>query len=93
MRTAAATSKGWRPSSSRGGQDRLEAGVGDREGVDAHFPSDDSGAVPLTVFTADGKSTRPELGSGDLFSEQLARDALVLCHKEIESVQKGEVVV
>jgi predicted dehydrogenase len=75
----------------------------------------DSGGIPLTVFTADGKSTSPELGSGDpveaftrelqtavdgirtgqepdLLSGQLARDALVLCHKEIESVQKGEVV-
>jgi predicted dehydrogenase len=71
----------------------------------------ESGAVPLTVFTADGKTRRPKLRGGgdattaftaeiqtavdgvaagrepDLLSGQLARDALVLCHKECQSVR------
>lgn len=74
-----------------------------------------SGGVPLTVFTADGKSEQPTLGDGDpvaaftteiqtavdavksgqmppLLSGQLARDALVLCFKECESVKTGAVV-
>ena len=76
----------------------------------------DSGGVPLTLLTADGKSTQPALpGGGDalsafsdelqtavtgvttgkepaLLSGQLARDALVLCHREIESVKLGKPV-
>jgi predicted dehydrogenase len=76
----------------------------------------DSGGVPLTVFTPDGKATRPELADAgdpiasfaaeiqaavegvrtgkepDLLSGQLARDALVLCHKECESVKAGRAV-
>ena len=76
----------------------------------------DSGGVPLTVFTADGKAEQPHLGGSgdplaaftdelqaavdgvtagkepDLLSGQLARDALVLCHKECESVKTGKVV-
>jgi hypothetical protein len=67
------------------------------------------------VFTPDGKSHIPDLGSGDpidsfaseiqtavdgvasgkepdLLSGQLARDALVLCHREIESVKSGRAV-
>lgn len=76
----------------------------------------DSGGVPLTLLTADGKSVQPELpGGGDslsaftdelqaavngvtagaepaLLSGQLARDALVLCHREIESVKTGQPV-
>ena len=74
-----------------------------------------SGGVPLTVFTPDGKSEQPKLGDVDpvasfaaeiqtavdavksgemppLLSGQLARDALVLCFKEIESVKSGKVV-
>src|SRR5262249_22485839 len=74
-----------------------------------------SGGVPLTVFTPDGKSHNPALGSGDpidsfalelqtavdavaagkepdLLSGQLARDALVLCFREIESVKSGKAV-
>lgn len=74
-----------------------------------------SGGVPLTVYTPDGKSQVPELGSGDpidsfaaeiqtavdgvasgkepaLLSGQLARDALVLCFREIESVKSGRAV-
>lgn len=77
----------------------------------------DSGGVPLTLLTADGKSEQPALtGGGDpltafadelqtavdavmsgveppLLSGQLARDALVLCHREIESVKTGRAVV
>jgi predicted dehydrogenase len=76
----------------------------------------ESGAIPLTLLTADGQSERPQLAGGDdptaaftdeiqaavdgvsagrepdLLSGQLARDALVLCHKECESVQRGEAV-
>ncbi|MBA4187260.1 MAG: oxidoreductase [Planctomycetaceae bacterium] len=74
----------------------------------------DSGGIPLTLLTADGKSTQPELAGGgdplnaftneiqtavngvvsgkepDLLSGQLARDALVLCHRECESVKTGK---
>ncbi len=76
----------------------------------------DSGGVPLTLLTNDGKSGQPALpGGGDalsaftdelqavvtgvtvgkepaLLSGQLARDALVLCHREIESVKTGKIV-
>lgn len=76
----------------------------------------DSGGTPLTVLTADGGVTHPELAGGgdpltaftdeiqsaveavrdgresDLLSGQLARDALVLCHREIESVKTGRAV-
>jgi predicted dehydrogenase len=76
----------------------------------------DSGGTPLTLLTADGKATNPELPGGgdplsafadelqaaadgvttgrepDLLSGKLARDALVLCHREIESVKTGRAV-
>jgi predicted dehydrogenase len=76
----------------------------------------ESGAIPLTVYTADGKMERPTLAGGDdpinaftaeietavqgvltgkepdFLSAQLARDALVLCHKECESVRTGQIV-
>jgi predicted dehydrogenase len=75
----------------------------------------DSGGTPLTVFTPDGKATRPDLGGGDpvasftveiqtavdgvasgkepdLLRGQLARDALVLCHRECQSVLSGQPV-
>jgi hypothetical protein len=76
----------------------------------------DSGGTPLTILTADGKSTQPTLAGGgdplaafadeiqaavegvnmgkepDLLSGQLARDALVLCHRECESVKTGKAV-
>jgi predicted dehydrogenase len=76
----------------------------------------DSGGTPLTLLTADGKSSQPALaGGGDpiaafaeelqtaadgvtsgtepaLLSGKLARDALVLCHREIESVKTGKAV-
>ena len=73
----------------------------------------DSGGTPLTLLTADGKSSQPPLAGGgdplsaftdelqtavegvrsgkepDLLRGQLARDALVLCHRECESVKRG----
>ena len=76
----------------------------------------DSGGVPLTLLTAAGKSSQPELAGGgdplsaftdeiqtavdgvasgqepDLLRGQLARDALVLCHRECESVKIGKAV-
>ncbi len=76
----------------------------------------ESGATPLTVLTADGRSEQPPLEGGgdpvtaftaeiqaavdgvasgqepDLLSGRLARDALVLCHKECESVRSGTTV-
>src|SRR5436190_825656 len=76
----------------------------------------DSGGTPLTLLTADGKATQPQLAGGgdplaaftdeiqaavdgiaagkepDLLSGQLARDALVLCHRECESVKTGKAV-
>jgi predicted dehydrogenase len=76
----------------------------------------ESGTIPLTVLSADGKSSQPKLKGGtdplsaftaeiqtavdgvvsgkmpDLLSGQLARDALVLCHKECQSVKTGKAV-
>jgi predicted dehydrogenase len=76
----------------------------------------DSGGTSLTLLTADGKSTQPQLTGGgdplaaftdeiqaaadgiragkepDLLSGKLARDALVLCHRECESVKTGKAV-
>jgi predicted dehydrogenase len=76
----------------------------------------ESGAVPLTVLTSDGKVEQPQLPGGDdvtaaftaelqaavdgvragrepdLLSGKLARDALVLCYKECESVRTGDPV-
>jgi predicted dehydrogenase len=76
----------------------------------------DSGGIPLTLLTADGKSKNPKAKGGDdvtgaftaeiqaavdgvtagkepdLLSGQLARDALVLCHRECQSVRTGKPV-
>lgn len=77
----------------------------------------DSGGIPLTLLTADGQATQPQLDGGggdpvvaftheiqaavdgitqgqepDLLSGQLARDALVLCHRECEAVKTGRIV-
>jgi predicted dehydrogenase len=73
----------------------------------------ESGALPLKVYHADGRSEQPKLPGGDdpttaftaeiqaavdavvsgqeppLLSGQLARDALVLCYRECDSVQSG----
>lgn len=74
----------------------------------------ESGALPLTVYTTEGKQV-PQLPGGDelsafsaelqaavdgvaagkepdLLSGTLARSALVLCHKECESVRTGQAV-
>ncbi|NBO91454.1 MAG: gfo/Idh/MocA family oxidoreductase [Planctomycetia bacterium] len=74
-----------------------------------------SAGLPVTVFTPDGKSHQPNLGSGDaidafaeeigaaveavrtgheadMLSPGLARDALVMCFREIESVKTGKEV-
>ena len=59
-------------------------------------PKLDGGEEATTAFTAelqaavDGVNARKE---PDLLSGQLARDALVLCHRECESVRTGKVVV
>jgi predicted dehydrogenase len=75
----------------------------------------ESGSVPLTLYTSDGKTERPRVDAGDpvdsfadeiqaavkgvttgqepkLLSGKLARDALVLCHRECDSVRSGEPV-
>jgi predicted dehydrogenase len=76
----------------------------------------ESGVIPLTLLTADGKSKQPKLRGGneetaaftaeiqeavdgilarrvpDLLSAKLARDALVLCFKECQSVRTGKVI-
>jgi predicted dehydrogenase len=76
----------------------------------------DSGGTPLSVYTADGKTSNPQLPGGgdpltafaeeiqtavdagatgrepDLLSGKLARDALVMCLRECESVKSGKPV-
>ena len=76
----------------------------------------ESGAVPPTLLTSDGKVKQPKLKGGSdplaaftseiqaavdavasgqeppLLSGKLARDALVLCHKECQSVRTGKPV-
>jgi predicted dehydrogenase len=71
--------------------------------------------MPLTIYEADGKVRRPELGDGDpvrafvaeiaevarslesgkpspILGGDLARDALLLCHKQTEAVLSGQEV-
>lgn len=53
------------------------------------------GGDPLTAFTREIQAAVDGVESGrepDLLSGQLARDALVLCHRECESVQSGRPV-
>jgi hypothetical protein len=55
----------------------------------------DGGGDPITAFAAELQTAVDAAASGtppDLLSGQLARDALVLCHKEIESVRTGKAV-
>ena len=76
----------------------------------------ESGATPLTVLHADGRTEQPKFEGGDdataaftaeiqaavdgvatgrlpdLMSGKLARDALVMCHRECESVRTGKPV-
>jgi predicted dehydrogenase len=78
--------------------------------------SHDSRATPLTLYTADGKTSQPQFEGGgdpiasfakelqtaadgvqsgrepDLLNGKLARDALVMCLKECESVKTGQAV-
>ncbi len=77
----------------------------------------ESGATPLTVLTAEGRTEQPKLEGGDdpvagftrelqtavdgvvsgrepdMLSGKLARDALMLCYRECESVRSGRIVV
>lgn len=53
------------------------------------------GGDPLAAFTDELQMAADAVRSGvepPLLSGQLARDALVLCHREIESVKTGRVV-
>ncbi|MFO0803652.1 MAG: Gfo/Idh/MocA family oxidoreductase [Gemmataceae bacterium] len=53
------------------------------------------GGDPLSAFTDELQAAVGGVASGkspDLLSGQLARDALVLCHREIESVKSGKAV-
>jgi predicted dehydrogenase len=53
------------------------------------------GGDPLSAFTDELQAAVDGVSSGkmpDLLSGQLARDALVLCHREIESVKSGRAV-
>jgi predicted dehydrogenase len=54
------------------------------------------GADPIAAFTAEIQAAVDGVRAGrepDLLSGRLARDALVLCHKECESVMSGEAVM
>jgi predicted dehydrogenase len=58
-------------------------------------PQLEGGGDPITAFAAEIQTAVNGATSGqepDLLSGQLARDALVLCHKEIESVRTGTLV-
>jgi predicted dehydrogenase len=53
------------------------------------------GGDPIAAFTDEIQAAANGVSAGrepDLLSGQLARDALVLCHREIESVKTGRVV-
>jgi predicted dehydrogenase len=61
----------------------------------AKAPKLRGGADPLSGFTAEIQAAADGVASGkepDLLSGKLARDALVLCHKEIQSVHTGKPV-
>lgn len=58
-------------------------------------PNLDGGADPITAFTLELQAAVNGVMNGkapDLLSGQLARDALVLCHKECQSVRKRKPV-
>ncbi len=58
-------------------------------------PDLSGGADPLAAFAAELQAAADGVRDGkppDLLSGQLARDALVLCHKECESVKSGQAV-
>lgn len=61
----------------------------------AEQPTLTGGDDPLSAFTTEIQTAVEGVTSGtmpDLLSGQLARDALVLCHKECESVKSGQPV-
>jgi predicted dehydrogenase len=61
----------------------------------AERPQLAGGGDPITAFADEIQAAVDGVASGkepDLLSGQLARDALVLCHKEIESVRTGAAV-
>jgi predicted dehydrogenase len=58
-------------------------------------PKLEGGGEPITAFASELQAAVNGVASGrepDLLSGKLARDALVLCHKEIESVRTGAAV-
>jgi predicted dehydrogenase len=61
----------------------------------AEQPKLEGGGDPITAFARELQTAVDAVASGrepDLLSGGLARDALVLCHKEIESVRTGTAV-
>jgi predicted dehydrogenase len=61
----------------------------------AEQPKLEGGGDPISAFATEIQTAVDAVASGkesDLLSGQLARDALVLCHKEIESVRIGTAV-
>ncbi len=61
----------------------------------AEQPKLEGGGDPIAAFTSELQTAVNGVVAGkepDLLSGQLARDALVLCHKEIESVRTGTFV-
>ena len=54
--------------------------------------------MPVTVLTADGKVVRPKLPAGDAIAPfaaelgELARDAVILCQKQTQSIATGRTV-
>jgi predicted dehydrogenase len=58
-------------------------------------PKLDGGAEATAAFTIELQAAVDGVSAGkepDLLSAKLARDALVLCHREIESVKTGKAV-
>ena len=61
----------------------------------AEAPKLEGGDDPVAAFTRELQAAVDGVASGkepDLLSGKLARDALVLCHKECESVRTGKAV-
>ena len=61
----------------------------------AEQPKLEGGDDPITAFAAELTAAAEGAASGrapDLLSAELARDALVMCHKECESVRTGKAV-
>ena len=58
-------------------------------------PSLRAATIPTAAFTAEIQAAVDGIAAGkepDLLSGKLARDALVMCHKECESVRTGTIV-